>query len=162
VGSIIFLMVDAGQAEEAVRFFEERWDSLDAFVVDYPPLGRGDTSTLLDIAWAYGKVGNLDRYDEAMAHSRTALNQIRELGFKWPFIHMMEAVYLTMEGERERSLEHIAAAVEEGLIIGSGLTTISPVLRVFNGDPEFEVIQARMFEHLNRERAELGLEPVET
>ena len=32
----------------------------------------------------------------------------------------------------------------------------------FDGNPHYEAIQARMIEHLNSERAELGLEPIST
>jgi hypothetical protein len=35
-------------------------------------------------------------------------------------------------------------------------------MSVFEGDPEYEAIQQRAFDHLNRERTELGLEPLST
>ena len=161
VGMMIYLLADSGRAEDAVRFFDERWDSLDAYMADYPPLGRGGVGTLLDIAWAFGKTGQTERFEEAMAQSRKAIDQQRALGYRFPFLHMDEAVYQVMAGDPQQSLQYIALAVDEGLMISAGLTRVSPALRIFDGDPEFEAIQQRMIDHLNGERAELGLEPVE-
>lgn len=161
VGQMIYLLADSGRAEEVVQFFEERWDSLDAYMADYPPLGRGGVGTLLDIAWAFGKTGHAERFDEAMAQSRKAIDQQRALGYRFPFLHIDEAVYQVMAGDPQQSLEHIALAVDEGLTISAGITRVSPALRIFEGDEEFEAIQQRMIDHLNGERAQLGLEPVE-
>ena len=161
IGMLVYLLIDSGQEEEAVRFFKERWDSVDAFVVDYPPLGRGDVGTLLDLAWAFGKTGRSDHFDDAMAQSREALDRQVSLGYRFPFLYLNEAIYQLMAGNRQGSLENIALAVDGGVMISAGITRVSPALRIFDGDPEFEAIQQRMIDHLNSERAELGLEPVE-
>jgi TolB-like protein/Tfp pilus assembly protein PilF len=161
VGMLILLLVDSGQAEEVVRFFDERWDSLDAYVADYPPMGRGDVGTLLDLAWAFGHTGNSDRFDEAMARSRESIDQQKALGYRFPFLYMNEAVYHVMAGDQQQSLEYIALAVDGNIALAVRLTRISPALRIFNGDPEFEALQQRVVDHMNSERAELGLEPHE-
>ena len=54
----------------------------------------------------------------------------------------------------------ISKAVDDGLLTGTKLSLGWSSLKVLEGDPEFEAIQVRMFEHMNAERAELGLEPV--
>jgi hypothetical protein len=161
VGMLVYLLIDSGREEEAVRFFQERWESVDAFALDYPPLGRGSIGTLLDLAWAFGKTGHTDDFDDAMAKSREALDRQESLGYRFPFLYLDEAIYQLMAGNRQGSLENIALAVDGGVMISAGITRVSPALRIFDGDPEFEAIQQRMFDHLNSERAELGLEPVE-
>ena len=163
VGMIILLLTDAGRAEDVVSFFDERWDSVDAYLVDYPPLGRGGVGTLLDLAWAFGNVGDSNRFDQAMAHSRKAIDQQLALGYRYPFLYVDEAIYLVMAGDRQGSLESLAVAVDNhiAIIADGGLARVSPALKVFEGDPEFEAIQQRMVDHVNGQRAELGLEPVE-
>jgi TolB-like protein len=162
VGGVIGILVNTGKPEEAVQFFEERWDSLDAFEAEYPPLGSGDVGTLMDIAFAYGKIGNVEMFDQAMSRSRTALDTITDLGFKYPFLYYNEAVYFTMMGDRERALVLLSTAVDAGLLVGGKFSEGWVAMKEMDGDPEYEAIQARMFEHLNAERAELGLAPVNT
>ena len=160
VTTLIGLLANSGKPEEAVRFFEDRWESLDEFEEEYPPLGSGDIGSLLDIAFAYGSVGNIERFDDAMNRSRSALDTATGLGFKNSFLTFTEAVYFTMAGERDRALVLLSSAVEEGLLVGMKFSFGWDALKVLEGDPQYEAIQARMVEHLNAERAELGLEPV--
>jgi TolB-like protein/lipoprotein NlpI len=163
VGMMILLLTDAGRARDVVQFFDERWDSVDAYVSDYPPMGRGSVGTLLDLAWAFAKVEDSNRFDQAMTHSRLALDQQIALGYKYPFLYIDEAIYQAMSGDRQRSLESLAIAVDSHITISGpgGLARVSPVLREFEGDPEFEALQQRMLDHINSQRSELGLEPVQ-
>jgi TolB-like protein len=160
VSAVIGILVNTGKPEEAIRFFEERWDTLETFEAEYPPLGSGDVGTLMDIAFAYGSTGNVEKFEQAMSHSRAALDAITDLGFKYPFLTYSEAVYFTMMGDRERALVLLSAAVDAGLLVGTKFSDGWVAMKVMDGDPEYEAIQVRMIEHLNAERAELGLEPV--
>jgi len=162
VSAVIGILVNTGKPEEAIRFFEERWDSLEAFEAEYPLLGSGDAGTMMDIAYAYGSIGNVERFEQAMSRSRTALDAITGLGFKHRFLTYNEAVYFTMMGDRERALVLLSEAVDAGLLVGTKFSDGWVAMKVMDGDPEYEAIQARMVEHLNAERAELGLEPVST
>jgi hypothetical protein len=56
----------------------------------------------------------------------------------------------------------LSTAVDAGLLVGTKFSDGWVAMKVMDGDPEYEAIQARMVEHLNAERAELGLEPVST
>jgi hypothetical protein len=48
------------------------------------------------------------------------------------------------------------------LIVSNRISREYPYFRELDGTPEYEAIQQRMIEHLNRERSQLGLEPVST
>jgi hypothetical protein len=102
----------------------------------------------------------VEKFEQAMSHSRAALDAITDLGFKYPFLTYSEAVYFTMIGDRERALVLLSAAVDAGLLVGTKFSDGWVAMKVMDGDPEYEAIQVRMIEHLNAERAELGLEPV--
>jgi hypothetical protein len=75
---------------------------------------------------------------------------------------LLEAVYATMLGDYETAIDRLGDAVDQGLIVGGKFTHGWRALAPLEGNPEFEAIQARMIEHLNAERAELGLGPVPT
>ena len=61
----------------------------------------------------------------------------------------------------DASLEWLERAVTRGFISTLRIAQEWPYLEPLEGDPRYEDIQSRMIEHLNAERAELGLEPVE-
>jgi TolB-like protein len=161
VGTIIAILANSENPSEAVEFFEQRWEDLDAFEKDYPLTG-GNLGTMLDIAYAYGFVGNQDRFDDAMGRSRKALDQLEILGFRNPYLIFTNAVYFAMTGDRERALSLLDTAVDRGVIPGTRLADGWDGLKVLEGDPTYEAIEDRMLQHLNAERAELGLEPVST
>jgi TolB-like protein/Flp pilus assembly protein TadD len=157
----IALFANTGKAEQAIQYLEERWDSLAAFEKDVPILGGG-LDNMLDIAFAYGSVGNEERFNEAMERFRVALDTLNELGFENPGLQFSEAIYFTMAGDRDKALELLAQSIDGGYLSGPDMTLGWSALDVLKGDPEFEAIQARMLQHINRERAELGLEQLTT
>jgi TolB-like protein len=162
VDALIHLLANSGRHEEAIRFIEDRWDSLEALEKEFPPLGTGGLTMMLDIALAYSNAGNVKRFDEAMSRSRTSLDSFRELGVRDPFFPFLNAVYYTLAGERQKALELLSSIVDQHFLLGERYSRQWTALKVFDGDPEYEAIQARMVEHLNTERVQLGLEPVST
>jgi hypothetical protein len=65
-----------------------------------------------------------------------------------------------MAGDTEQALLRLAEAIDGGLITSTRISKEYPYFRELDGNPEYETIQARMIEHLNHERIQLGLEPV--
>jgi TolB-like protein len=157
----IGFFANSGKPEQAIRYFEERWNSLDEFEKDVPLLG-GNLTVMLDIAFAYGTVGNEERFNDAMKRSRSALDTIKALGFDNPYLTFFNAVYYTMSGDREQALQLLARAIDGGYLSGTSMRHGWSALEVLEGEPEYEAIQDRMIQHLNRERAKLGLEQLTT
>ena len=75
---------------------------------------------------------------------------------------LVVAAHHAMAGDPEQALSRLAEAVDGGVIVSSKISKDYPYFRDLDGNPEYEAIQARMIEHLNREREMLGLEPVST
>jgi TolB-like protein len=148
-----------GQSESLVHFIEERWADLDAFEADYPHSGDG-YSLMLQIARAYAKTGNETRFEDAMERVRTAHDRSLEQGIRDKFFLVDDARYWAMAGNRERAIELLEESVEMGLSVGMPIARLWGELDVLTGDPRFEAAQSRMFEHLNAERAALGLNPI--
>ena len=67
-----------------------------------------------------------------------------------------------MAGRNGEALELLATAIDGGRILSARIADAMPYFSELEGDPVYEAIQARMVEHLNRERQQLGLEPVST
>jgi len=148
-----------GQHKELITFIESRWPDLAAIEAEYPDGGDG-FDLMLDIANAYSAVGNEAKFDDAMARIRAAHDRDTEQGVKSEWLSLNEARYYVLAGERETAMEMLATASENGLIIGEKLDRIWPEFAIFSGNPDYEAIQAEIFERTNIERAELGLEPI--
>jgi hypothetical protein len=62
--------------------------------------------------------------------------------------------------DHETTLNRLARAFEGGFAVNSQLSKFWPMFAPLDGDPGYELIMNRMVEHLNSERAKLGLEPM--
>jgi hypothetical protein len=160
VSTLIGLLANGKQPSEAIAFIEQRWPDLEAFERDFPPLGSGGPSVMLDIAYAYSSTGNADRFEEAMRRARKNLDIIHDFGGDNSWLFMLEAAYASLSGDPETALSNLNHAYERGGVFAMRLSQIWATFRTLEGDPEYESLQTRINERLNLERAELGLEPM--
>ena len=72
------------------------------------------------------------------------------------------AAHHDMAGDTGQALQFLARPIDGGLITSAKISKEYPYFRELDGNPEYEAIQTRMLIHLNREREQLGLEPVST
>jgi TolB-like protein len=156
------LLNATGQSDTLVRYVEAHWPDLSAFATDFPPNGYVGYPEMIDIALAYRRDGNQQRFDDAMARVHAAQESLAEQGLSYPAFWTSQASYYALANDREQTLKFLAAAVDGGAIFATRISNDLPYFSEFEGDPEYEAIQRRMIEHLNRERQKLGLEPVST
>ena len=149
----------AGRSEHLVSYLEEKWPDLASLQEDFPPYGAYGYNVMLDVALAYSRTGNPERFNDALQRVLRAHEQLRTEGVDNYWFDIAEAAYLAMAGDLESSLKHLDDAISGGLITSSRVVSEWPALEPLEGDPRFEAIQARMIEHLNSEREKLGLEP---
>jgi TolB-like protein/Tfp pilus assembly protein PilF len=162
VGTWLAFLNATGRSPEAVAFIEERWSDLDALERDYPPYGGLGHLMMLDVALAYSRAGNQQRFDDALARVRRVSEELQAQGIDNPLFFMSEASHQALAGNLEASLEWLDRAISRGWISPLRIAQEWPSLEPLEGDPRYEAIRARMIEHLNIERAELGLEPLST
>jgi TolB-like protein len=162
VGPLFAFLNASGQSELLVEYFEERWPNLDAFQLDVPAGGLFGYREMADIALAYRRAGNQARFDEALTILRMTSEQTRSQGIRGGDFQMVLAAYHAMAGNPDQALGHLALAIDGGLIVSAKISKEYPYFKDLDGIPEYEAIQARMIDHLNREREKLGLEPVTT
>ena len=158
-GPLLNLMNRSGRSEEVVRYVEERWLDLDAFKAAFPH-GSFGYGMMLNMAFAYSKTGNDKEFQDAMQRIRKAHDQLIGEGIQDAFFFWQEALYYSIARNNDTAIEKLGIAVEKGIV---GLTTRmakgSPAFEPLEGIPRYEALQARVVENLNRQRAELGLEP---
>ncbi|HLF31312.1 MAG TPA: hypothetical protein VI566_09855, partial [Xanthomonadales bacterium] len=148
-----------GRSDELIAYLEERWSNLDALRKDFPPYsGLGDF-LMLDVALAYSRAGNQERFEDAMQRVKTTHQDLMAQGVNNSIFFMSEAAHLALAGDLDSSLDYLDRAVTAGAITSRRIAFDLPALAPLEGDPRFEAIQARMIEHLNSERQKLGLEP---
>jgi len=160
VGTYISLLANSGQQAEVIKFIEDRWADLEAFELEFPALGSGGPGTMLDVAYAYASIGNTDRFDDAMRRSRQTLDRLEKLGGDNYFLYLLEAAYANLSGDPATALSYLDRAVERGAVFAASFADAWATFKTLEGDPEYEAIQQRMFDHMNEERKELGLEPM--
>jgi len=156
----LFAFLNAsGQSEILVKYVEDRWPDLDSFQNEVPAHMFGYRE-MADIALAYRRAGNQARFDQAMAALDAANQRTLAQGMQGGDFLMVLAAYHALAGQTDQALRRLAQAIDGGLIVSAKISKEYPYFRDLEGNPEYEAIQQRMIDHLNRERAQLGLEPV--
>ncbi len=154
-------LVLTGQWSEAAEFIETTWVDLEAFEKSFPPWAGIGYWPMLDVALVYSKAGKAAQFDDAMQRLKRVHADLLQQGVNNPIFFMSEASRLALSGDQEGGMDFLDQAVSRGFISTSARIVIEyPYLGSLEGDPRFEAIQSRMIEHVNTERAELGLEPV--
>jgi len=158
-GDLLGLFNRMGRPEETVRYVEQHWPSLEDFEKAYPG-GRGGYSDMINIAFAYLRTGNEEKFRDAMARVRLAHDRAIDEGFQSFIFFAREARYYALAGDTETAIEKLGIAADKGFTgFTLRLAQHNPELESLEGDPRYEAIQARMVERLNEQRALMGLEP---
>jgi TolB-like protein/Tfp pilus assembly protein PilF len=162
VETLIAFLNIVSRSDEAITYIETRWPDLASLQQDIPPYGAFGYHLMLDVALAYSRAGNQERFDEAMQRVDEAHEALKAQRVKNSFFFMNQAAYLALAGELDSSMDYLDQAITLGFVTHTRVSFFWPTLERLEGDPRYESIQSRMIEHVNREREALGLEPVST
>jgi TolB-like protein len=162
VETLIGFLNFAGRSNEVVTYIEARWPDLATLQQDFPPYGAFGYGFMIEVALAYSRAGNQQRFDEAMLRVGEVHESLKEQQVNNSFFFMNEAAYLALAGDLNSSMDYLDQAVNLGFITPTPISNFWQTLEPLKGDPRYEAIQFRMIEHINRERQALGLEPVST
>ncbi|HKX56549.1 MAG TPA: tetratricopeptide repeat protein [Xanthomonadales bacterium] len=159
ISMMIGQLAGQGKYQQLVEFLESRWPDLASFEQDYPDEGDG-YGLMLSIALAYSRVGNDERFTDAMkrirkAHDRTLQQGVVDVAFD-------EARYWALAGDSDRTMEFLGKAEQQGMVFTVRMDSVFHEFENLRGDERYEALQARVFEYTNSERAALGLGPIET
>jgi tetratricopeptide (TPR) repeat protein len=160
VGTLFTFLNITNRSDELVAYLEERWPDLDELRVQFPPYGALGDFLMLDVALAYSRTGNPERFSEALRMTQKTHEDLMAQGVSNNEFFMSEAARLALAGDLDGSMDYLERAVAGGAVTSKRMAFDWPELAPLEGDPRFEAIQARMLAHVNTERQKLGLEPV--
>jgi TolB-like protein len=161
IAALFRLLVEQGSCAELIDHVESRWPDLQAFEAGFPERdGWSEHNYLGQIAFCYQRVGNQEKFQEALSRFGAALDYQHHIGANNHWFTFAEAVYAVLAGDHEAALNKLEGALEGGFTVNPQLSKTWPMFEPLNGDPRFEFIMNRMVEHLNSERAKMGLAPL--
>jgi len=161
IAALFRLLVEQGRCAELVDNVESRWPDLQAFEADIPERdGWSERNYLGQIAFCYQRLGNQEKFEEALSQFEAALDYQSLIGANNHWFAFAEAVFAVLAGDHETALSKLQQALEGGFTVNPQLSKTWPMFEPLNGDPRFEGIMNRMVEHLNSERAKMGLTPL--
>jgi tetratricopeptide (TPR) repeat protein len=161
IGPLVGHLYQTGQYQKIAEYIDTGWPDLADLESAYPSGGDG-YGLMLDIAGAYARVGDEARFEEAMqrvrsAHDRDALQYALDTD-----LLRNEARYHALLGDVDRAIGYLEQAVDRNFFFSAPLHVIWPDLEPLRGDPRYEALLTRLHEKTEAERAELGLEPLNT
>ena len=152
-------LIQEGREQDLIDYLEERWPS----IVTFADENSGDAfgfSIMSDVALAYRRVGNQDRYEEAMMLADRRISSLAEQGIENFVFSGNRAVHLALSDDKEAAFEQLESAVEAGWVRFGPLEEAVPALVVLVDDPRFARIEAAILENINVNRAVVGLQPL--
>jgi TolB-like protein len=156
------VLVENGRYADLVNFVETHWTDLAAFENDWPGQNGWGAFAMAFIAESYGRLDQEQKFGEALDRARAANDaQLTEGADNWS-LSLSRAHVAALSGDYDAAITLLERAFEQGGVIDVAAPTAWPVFRPLNGDPRYETAKAKMLEHLNAERSELGLGPLST
>ena len=149
----------ADRSQELIDYLEERWPSLETFAADYPQ-GQNGYDVMAQVALAYSRTGNPERFDDALLLVENAMSNLSEQGIdNWVFM-VENAKYLALAGEYDQAITQLEQAVDRGFHGYAPIARSIPMFEPIRDDPRYIAAEAAMVDGINVEREALGLEPV--
>jgi len=122
--------------------------------------GEDGKRALTPFPLAYSHVDKEEKFKEVMSRYKAGLDRQIEMGADNWVLTWSRAHYALLSGDPEGAIAQLDKAVQQGAIFDDGLSGSWSIFSSLRGDPAFEAVRSRMLEHLNKERAELGLAPL--
>jgi predicted Zn-dependent protease len=159
-GSLFAFYNRADRSQELIDYLEERWPGLDAFAADYPQNQFG-YALMAEIALAYSRTGNAERFDDALLLVENAMSNLSGQGVdNWLFM-IEDAKYLALAGQHDDAITELENALKRGMQTYAPLATNMPMFEPLRDDPRFVAVEAVMIDNINVERETLGLEAID-
>ena len=157
---LFWLFNHAGRSQDLIDYVEERWSSL-AHLADNHRSDTEGYALMSDVALAYNRAGNIERFEEALALTGSAMKHLSSEGIdNWRFM-FSNAAYLALAGEFDEAISQLEQAVERGMLVCTPISRFVAQFEPLRDDPRLATIEATMIANTNSEREALGLAPVD-
>ncbi|MGI9222737.1 MAG: tetratricopeptide repeat protein [Woeseiaceae bacterium] len=159
-GGLFSLLVRDGRDQDLANFLEERWPSVAALSKEHPGDDVG-YDLMADVALAYRRLGNQARSDEAMLTLDRWLQNLSEQGINNFVFSASLAELYALNGDIDAAIEELRVAVDGGLSNYGAIEAVWPQMATLASDPRLPELEEAMLANLNRERAVVGLPPLD-
>jgi len=156
------LLVENKRHQDLIRYVESRWTDLRHFERENPEREGYGANMLGFIAQSYGLLGQQEQFDVAMALFTASLDAQLAMCIDNGNFSLSRAFHAMLSGDHDSAIDLLNVAFQQGVTIDPRQRKAWPVFQPLLGDPRFEDAKTGMLIHLNKERAQLGLEPVTT
>jgi TolB-like protein/Tfp pilus assembly protein PilF len=157
--SYFYLLNQEERYKDVVSFLEERWPTLSTFASENGSDAYGYT-IMAEVALAYSKTGNEQRFNEAMDFIERHFASLDEQGVDNSGTDGNHAIAYAMLGDIDASILMLQDAVENGWSPWGKPTKVIPQLEPLASDPRFAELELAMLANVNRDREVVGLPPV--
>ena len=158
-GNLFYLLNRSDRSKEVTDYLEERWPSLATFAEE----NVGDEygyQIMADVALAYSRVGNQDRFNEAMLLIERHAARLDEQGIDNLFYSADRAVGYALRGDADKAIEYLEEAANRGWTTSGVPAEVVPALASLADDPRYQAIEVVMLNNMNRDREIVGLPPL--
>ena len=158
-GNLFYLLNRSDRSKEVTDYLEERWPTLATFAAE----NNGDEygyNIMTDVALAYSRVGNQDRFNEAMLIIEQHAARLDEQNIDNLFYSADRAVGYALRGDTDAAIEHLQQAASRGWTTSGVPAVVTPALAVLTDDPRYQEIEVTMLANMNRDREIVGLPPL--
>ena len=158
-GNLFYLLNRSDRSKEVTDYLEERWPTLSEFAMENPGDEYGYT-IMTDVALAYSRSGNQDRFDEAMRFVEQHATRLDENGIDNIFLSYQRANDFALLGDADAAIEHLQDAASRGWSSQGVLSEVAPALAVLADDPRYQEVEVVLLNNMNRDREIVGLPPL--
>ena len=158
-GNLFYLLNRSNRSEEVTDYLEERWPTLSEFARE----NRGDEygyTIMTDVALAYSRTGNQDRFDEAMHFIEQHTARLDEHGIDNIFLSVNRAMDHALVEDFDAAIAYLQDAAGRGWTSQGVLGEVQPALAVLADDPRYQEIEVALLANMNRNREIVGLPPL--
>jgi len=157
--NLFYLLNRSGRSGEVVGFLEERWPTIATFAAE----NGGDEfgySIMAEVALAYSRTGNQERFNEAMLFINRQSSRLDEQGVDNFIYSGNRAIEYALLGDADSALTQLQQAVNRGWTTAGVPTDVIPAFAMLADDPRFKELAVAMLSNINRDREIVGLPPM--
>lgn len=157
---LFFLYLRENRHQDLIDYVEERWPGVRSFAEE----NVGDAfgyDTVSYLALAYKRAGDRQGLTESIAVLDEYFASVVEQGVNNIVLSQSLAFHSALKGELDAAFEHLQSAVQRGWSLPGMPTDLEPHYQLVADDPRYVAIEEALRATLNRDRAIVGLAPVD-
>jgi TolB-like protein len=158
-GNLFYLFNRSDRSTELTDYLEERWPTLSEFAMENPGDEYG-YAIMTEVALAYSRSGNQDRFDEAMRFIKQHATRLDEHGIDNIYLSYQRANDFALLGDADAAIAYLQDAASRGWTSQGVLGEVQPALAVLADDPRYQEIEVALLNNMNRNREIVGLPPL--